>query len=620
MPKSQQESGHYSIAGFLFQLIGTGVKKFKIIENDNAAESVPKELVIVEFAGQDAVLIPADKSGKKPVLTQYKFTSKTAEIKPSELRKILDAFRKSAGAIDCRVEQLQYELITNRGLSPGAEKWLNAKADKTKLKKLIKKSKIKGNVASINQLVTVFQNMEYKREFLVDYEAKINHIGADYGMYPDEIKQGSQAVLGYLLQTASSEYRILEAKKLLLAFTSCANPLKLLSTDSIELRRESAKGFKRHETSNQENTIPRAVSSKIAEAVLHHPFIVVVGDGGCGKSVAAADALVECLSVRNQPPGFGLLLPAKDAVPETVMTMIANWQGRTTHSDGANKEKSIKRLKVAFADTPVAVFFVDAIDETHSDGELDASVKKFLYDTISNSVEQQKQTGRFDLCVVITCRRIAEIQNLGRGLDLPFNPEPFEVDVFDSDEVGKAARVFGVNREIEQRILGHIKLRTPNADASVGRQPNNARPVDPLAFGTIRHPLFWRFFCQLDKSDQELLLDGDRTQLGVIADKYLTWAHRKCNIRIGNISLDEFRTVLREVANQFGEEPAKVVDKSELWDVPCKTAGCTLIRGNELFTECLTAGIIKEETANGSRWRWNYPWFCDVLSNNGVQS
>ena len=85
-----KESGHYAIAGFPYQFIGSGVVAFQIYEGLQGDE--PTEVLLVERFGQDAVVLPVDGSDKKPKLIQYKYSSKGETIAPSELREILQAF------------------------------------------------------------------------------------------------------------------------------------------------------------------------------------------------------------------------------------------------------------------------------------------------------------------------------------------------------------------------------------------------------------------------------------------------------------------------------------------------------------------------------------------------
>ena len=85
-----KESGHYAIAGFLYQFIGSGVVAFQIYEGLQGDE--PTEVLLVERFGQDAVVFPVDGSDKKPKFIQYKYSSKGETIAPSELREILQAF------------------------------------------------------------------------------------------------------------------------------------------------------------------------------------------------------------------------------------------------------------------------------------------------------------------------------------------------------------------------------------------------------------------------------------------------------------------------------------------------------------------------------------------------
>ena len=615
-----KESGHYSMAGFLFQLIGTGVRKFETLKDHLKTGVAPTKIVVVEFAGQDAVVI--SKSGRgKPTLIQYKFTSKSAAIQPGDLREILQSFRKSVKSQGHQIGDLKYELITNRKYSKEAKEWIKNKDDTKKLKELVKK-RVK-SVANINQIVTIFQNMDYLQRALGDFETSIKIIGKQFGMYEDEIESGSREVLGLLTEISatagSMESRTLDEKALLKAFTKVQSPTTLLSNESVEYRRSEVEAYKRHETSDQAITIPRPISSNIAEAVVKHPFIVVVGDGGCGKSVAAADALLECMGDSDQPPGFGLILPANEAIPDRIMKAIGNWQGKNLHGDGADWPKSFGRLKVAFANTPVAVLFIDAIDEKYGDGILPNSVRKFVCDSIFASCDEHERSRPFDLSIVITCRRPdEELPFLGRGKPIRYKPKRIDVMDFDAEEIQIALEKYDLEIDIRKRISNHFRVRQTRDR----RQPTTVKAVDPHAISTISHPLFWNYFADLDTENQRRFLDGDSAPRNDIASKYLDWLRYKASIRMGDLTKIELKTILEAVAEAFAGNSANTVEKTSHWDFPCNTVRQDQIRWNELFVECETAGIIvveetKKESKTVKMWRWKYPWFCDCLVANG---
>ena len=83
------ESGRLSIAGFLYQIVGSGAESCQVtlhVENDDDAG----EILEMEQLGQDLAALPI--GGGIARLIQFKYSSKYAEVKPSELRKILQTF------------------------------------------------------------------------------------------------------------------------------------------------------------------------------------------------------------------------------------------------------------------------------------------------------------------------------------------------------------------------------------------------------------------------------------------------------------------------------------------------------------------------------------------------
>ncbi len=333
MTATTRESGHYALAGFLYQLIGSGVEAFAIAEGpeDN---NTPDRLLLLECFGQDAVAIPCDGSRKRPKLIQYKYSSTGHQITPSELRTILESLLKSVRCQEFAIDHVEYSLVTNRRYSPGADKWVTAMAEADEeLERLIRASSNEP-VDDVAELASIFRLLKYDTRTLAAFKDAIFGAARQFGILDDEIDARVHQLVGFLLERASrSGSRIVHPKELHKAFTGYDSPYRLLSPESVQVRLDDVEQYKRDET-GRKPTIPRTASDDIFRSVLEYPLTVVVGDGGAGKTVAACDAVVRGLLETSTPPGFGLIVRAPDANSQTLIEKIARWRHRNRSHPG----------------------------------------------------------------------------------------------------------------------------------------------------------------------------------------------------------------------------------------------------------------------------------------------
>jgi hypothetical protein len=497
-----KESGHYAIAGFLYQLIGSGVAAFEICEGLQHDEE-PSECLVLERFGQDAAVLPVDGSGKKPRLIQYKCSGKGETITPSTLREILHAFLTSARSLGISINQFAFELTTNRKYSPVSEAWVTAKTkDGSELENLIRKSS-KADIADVPELAEVFRTLDCRMRTEAELHDELRNAGAGFGLSETEIKVGIDQLVGLLMRKAGGPGpRIIRREEVDRALAGYDNPYPLLSSTSIQLRRGDVAEYKRRETDGSP-TMPRTVSRDIARAVFEHPVIVVVGDGGCGKSVAVSDAVTICLQDEKHPPGFGLIMPALNANAEATMDAVARWRNLAQQNDGQDFRRSISRLRRAFSNDPLLIVCIDAIDESEGKSRLPDNVQRFIYQLMDNAVNEHRLRGIPVTSVILACRRIEEVQKFSRGFSLPMQPFRIDVSVFDDDEITRLTDE--LDGSIRNRITEHFQLRDPQTRPSLSR---TNRPVSANVLDIIRHPVIWRFFCESDVHTQHTCLDG----------------------------------------------------------------------------------------------------------------
>ncbi len=610
---TRQESGHHAIAGFLYQLLGSGVEAFEIFNGPRSGDE-PDEALLVERFGQDAAVLPSDGSNRKPRLIQYKHSSTGQKIVPSELREILQALLKSVRAQGMGVDQVEYKLVTNRQYSPHAEMWVAAKAKLDGTLEGLIRSSSEATIDDVSQLASIFRLLKLDLRIPTELREEVLKAGFAFGMLDAEIDARIDELVGLLMRKASDVgRRVVRREEIHRALTGCDNPFPLLSGPSAQMRRDDVGKYKREETDGQP-TIPRVVSGDIARSVLEHPVTVVVGDGGSGKSVAVCDALTISLQELNTPPGFGLILPAFVAGSEAVMHAIAGWRNLANHSDGQALKRSVGRLRSAFPHNPLLVICIDAVDEKSGNARLPDEAQRFIRDLIQNALDEHNRFGMPVTSIILTCRRLEELENLPRG-GFGFTAPHHRIDVvdFDDDEIELLAAE--LDGGVRDRIIGHFQMRAVQA----GRMPSRvAQPVSEAVLEIIRHPVLWRFFSALDVLAQHDCLDGGTNGLDQLAARYRNWFRQKAEKRIVGLLNEECATALVTAALQFRDNPARIGERERDWLVPCVSDGCSRLHAIQIFEEAMTAGLLVEVERGGRRWRWRHTWLCEHLLRTGV--
>lgn len=321
------ESGRYSLAGFLYQIVGSGVEGFRIAKYEEDGER--NEILELEQLGQDLVGRSADGSGSIRLI-QFKYSSTNAIVHPSELRTILQTFLACVREADKDVQDCTYELRTNRELHSDIEDWFRANAEKErgKLRDAIKATSQSGEVDNLDEICEIFERFAYQHLTDADLKAAMDDSAAKLGMLQGEIAGGVKRLIGFLAKTSNEpgERRVLPTE-IRSEFAGHPNALELLSDQSIELRRRDIDNFQQDEASKSRGDsrapiINRTKTEDIVLSLLQFPVVVVHGDGGCGKSIAVADALMSCLQDRHQPPGFSLIARAEATNPPSLFPRL----------------------------------------------------------------------------------------------------------------------------------------------------------------------------------------------------------------------------------------------------------------------------------------------------------
>lgn len=314
------ESGRYALAGFLYQIVGSGVEGLKLAKYEKNGQE--NEILELEQLGQDLVGRPANAPGTIRLI-QFKYSSTNAIINPSELRTILQIFLACVHEAGENVSNCTYELRTNRGLHSDIDNWFSAKGNKDhiKLQAAIRATSQSGEVDSLDEICKIFERFDYRHLTDADLKSTLDDSAAKLGMLEEEIDGGVNRLIGFLARKSAEpgERRILPIE-IRSEFAGHPNAIEMLSNESTKIILKDVDDFQQDEACKSSGAaraliIKRSKTQDIILALLKYPVVVVYGEGGCGKSIAVAHALLSCLQDRHDPPGFCLIQRAETATP-----------------------------------------------------------------------------------------------------------------------------------------------------------------------------------------------------------------------------------------------------------------------------------------------------------------
>ncbi|TWU54982.1 hypothetical protein Poly51_37310 [Rubripirellula tenax] len=613
-----QESGHYSIAGFFFQLLASADDALKLY----FANTDPNELSAVftlEKLGQDGII--SYPNNHRLRMIQYKYSSTGKELEPTDLRDILIAFRRSILASKVPPADIDCYLTTNRPLCEAAKKWFEGNSAKKmtghQFRDLLHdgiKAKTKKTLP-FTRFHPVFNCLKYDRRDLNKVKSEIESVANSHGMKEHELAIGINNLIGLLTVIASSTTRDLNRQQLIEALVCRTDPLSLTCDRSAEIQKKGVLLFKKMQGAT-ETTLHRGIVSEIAKAAGLHPFILVKGEGGCGKTVTVCDSAIENLRTRGVPPGFVLIVKADQLNRTSVQDAVRSWRNQDENPDQLAWDETMKRLEKANSQRPVLTLYIDGVDERHGRQGLPIKARNFLCELIFAATESIRD-GMPTFSVVVSCRRESELSDLGVG-GFPFSekPFPFSVSQFTNGDLSRLAGELKSCPRAGRRIRDHLSTR----QTTHGVAPSTEKPVHLDRIDIIRHPVFWRCFTLMSVPEQHSFLDGTAESRDAIALSYVRWFFQKVSDRIGDLPLNAAQVAMKESAKRFlTGNPSREADLNDDWLAPCDAVKCPPTHQMPIFDEAVSAGLIEHERGgNNRKWRWNRPWLCEYFARESI--
>jgi len=619
----KNDAGYRALAGFFYQILASAAHGFQALSPPSCLNATQVEVSFaLEQYGQDAASATDDGSTKTLELYQYKYSSDPAAhpIRKHELFEILDALQDSealarAGDFDA----IRFRLVTNRELHPIAQKLKDDaecdadnpdldEPDKDRKGKTIRCRSRKVSQKQILKALVVDDSFDPD-----EATAVLQTQAASLGVLEDELARGIDGLIGFVFQRAASVSRTVTANQLNEKLAGFSNPRHLTETAIRQQMLERLEPFGAY-SGIKRPLARRCVVDEIRKA-MDQPLVLVVGDGGMGKTVAVLEALEGLLSASPAPPPFAVISPALDTDRFWLSENVSDWRNTTMpqhlHEPTA---RALQRLQTATANSarrPILLLALDAWDEVDEANPRRAKIRELIR-FFADEVRFRKNGGAF-ATLVVSCRRKEELLddlNLGGWEPSELTQTVIPVDKFDHVEVFDAAVACRLPLAVEERISRRANRGDPSERR--GSSPGGVASIEETVYEAIRHPVLWNCFRELNETQQHSVLNGERIGLDEVARRLVAWFCRKANRRNRSWKRDDLRAALLAVAKHLDEQSPRG-ERQQHWIVPAGQVVGPVVAGR-ILTEAVSAGLILEPSK--TEWRWRYRFVYEYLRDN----
>lgn len=615
------DGGQIALAGYLYQVLGSVALAAEVLEprSDSHDDTTAYfKYVELECHGQDARVVSVEENAREALhLVQFKYSGQPQRypIEPNDLNAILQRFKESAAeAKRLEPQPVSFRLVTNRKLAMSAQKIIDTG------KECRGGEQPDAMEANSSEYRSILERLDVEFVDEERFRKVIAERARGFGMLDEELSSGVTRLIGTFFQRAASTgSRSITAPALDEALAGFPMPRRLTDgtlnhvlLDGITEKKKLLR-FPRQRLLPREDVVQDPLFSSRA-------LVVLCGEGGTGKSVAACQILERALrSAIRVPPPFAAMNSVHELTESWVAELVSNWRNSNQRSHSTEPiDTAIARLIAAASGTPpILRLALDGIDEVGPRPEYRAigQILRFFRkeDTLCRA------EGRLPRAVLlVTCRDPEEVYSnwidLGcfaqdvdtiRHLRLTqfSNPELRQI----ADLVLESSVASRIRRAIE--IGGSDRYRDPRAVA--GDMPRAALPEVVEA---LRHPGLWRFFSEdFDQNEQHMILDGEHACLDRLCRSFVDWLCKKAERRKHAIPSDTTRTIVRTVASLLSD-PGQAGRLQEDWVQPAHAAtGCAEMEARQVFREAASLGLVIK--VEGLHWKWKHPFMCEYLAN-----
>ena len=443
----------------------------------------------------------------------------------------------------------------------------------------------------------------------------LRRYASERGLPPEEFEAGlnrlvGAAVRGTILNQLELSRRWLN--KTLIGFPD-ARPLSLRVTGDSgrEAARHQAENWYANLVTAARTVIRRDLMDEVARQASQFPIVLLLGDGGCGKSVLAGRFVCEEAARR-----FVGSVSARDYHRHWLGEVFNEWRSGAHGDDLAvlPAKEVIRRVRLAndVEERPLLIVNVDGLDEASDEHRQE--LRRLL-----DACHTQQPPSPNGLVLLLTARLIEPNpertrDHLIRFLTSAHYPEELAqlfgfmyVRDFSEDELQTA--IADIPRPLRGRMQESFRFLSwqPSKTETLGDElrPEPFRPVaDPALVESLRHPALWGEFLDLGPEIQGMVLDDQREAMHELARRFLDRFFRKVLLRRPTWPDQGVREALTCIGRVFPRgEPRG--SRSQHWLAPA-TGPLRAQEARDLFHEAVSYGMIMADEREWWRWRHNF--------------
>jgi len=637
MPQGSNGARH-ALAGYLYQIIGLPgiVAKAHQVKQSSQSEEMTALLetirqgeVVHEAYGQDATsTVPGLNGSHQLTLIQFKYSSRPSDrpIQPKEFLQIVKALKTSRD----RAQQghsltMGYVLVTNRQLSPVSQQILK-EAKEDNLHSKLARLKERSAYEAILKVLTYWP---------LDVRNCIDGLSIRakaLGLTESDFHDGVKRLIGWLvMDTASLGPTTVSLDNLDRELAGFESP-RLVSRTALQGTMQDEVDTFMRAVDTPHAMLRRPIVQRIEDST-DHLMIVVHGEGGCGKSAALCQVLQEMVDTSSGPHGHYVAAEFASQLPPGawLSRIVAKWRGAPLDRLGSQEIALVRLERAHDSDTrPVIVLALDGLDEASDRGanlqEPIRDVLRFISEQFTNCSDPAQSP---KAVLIVTCRSRKDIDSVWphRSTLLPDTDNLCFIPVsdFSNSELEQAAERWlpgSVARRFLLRTRAHLVLPSlemggvsnPYSLQTMDAQAAAPRWIDEEVYEYLKHPLLWRFFCEVqDEEAQKGILNSVKQEIWKLCENYVDWFCEKARKRNPDFRSEDAKYMLKQVALSFGNEAQPGYLSKDWIEVVASDQRFHAVQAERLFKEATSFGMVQE--LSRGRWRWRHPIMCEFFAS-----
>lgn len=653
------DGGQVAFIGFLYQMVGVAalqawahVPAFGGVQRDfePLLGILQSGELYHDWLDQDAVVITNREDLSELTrenasnLIQFKFSQVNDLLDKGDLTKIVDRFRVAAERWPTNLPPTTgFWLITNRPPNSDVETLMSRQPSERSLRDLQRKSQKSNAEDEILRRLRIISRISLHTVF-----GALTELARQYGAEEDEVHDGMAKLIGELVMHSAGGVPVpVSRERVLQAITTGEKPHRITCDQvAIETRLHlSTHATYLHIPGETGGPVRRGLLRQIEEDAATHALVVLLGNGGSGKSVLLWELLHDVVGdLGSAPRACAEILPVSQAraLFQSWSWIIAQWANAPEGSRRYTEEpaQALKRLRMANPgiERPLLYLGLDGLDEriaTDPSHDAIASLLRWFWNEERNNTERARRGNivRPEATLIVTCREREEIEE--RWLDISpsaradfVRPTCRTLMDFDDDELAAAAHAylpqlsgrFGHTNGIDQRDeMRHTVGDSYGLEAaSLGIAPQGAVPsVSIEVLQGLRHPAMWRALLELPQEQHANVLDGDPFAVRDLACAFVKWFIYRVRRR-GRLNLDkdDLQLLLNGIAMRCSADNAAAHSFTDWSAAACGTHVVAPLQASRAWYEALSGGLIMRDA--GRTWRWYHPFVWKYLAGAGT--